>query len=50
VDLACEGMTNPEIGAQMFLSPRMVEWHLHNVFTKLDVTSRKELRRLIAKL
>ena len=41
--LAREGYSNPEIGAQLFLSPRTVEWHLRKVFAKLNIGSRKEL-------
>jgi DNA-binding CsgD family transcriptional regulator/tetratricopeptide (TPR) repeat protein len=42
--LAREGRTNPEIGAELFLSPRTVEWHLKHVFSKLGITSRRALR------
>ena len=46
--LAAGGHTNPEIGAQLFLSPRTVEWHLSKVFGKLGVSSRKELRAALS--
>jgi DNA-binding CsgD family transcriptional regulator len=42
--LVRDGLTNPEIGARLFLSPRTVEWHLRKVFTKLSISSRKQLR------
>ncbi len=46
--LARDGRTNPEIGAQLFLSTRTVEWHLSHVFTKLGIGSRRELHAALA--
>jgi DNA-binding CsgD family transcriptional regulator len=45
--LARDGLSNPEIGARMFLSPRTVEWHLRKVFTKLGISSRRDLARVL---
>ena len=47
---AREGRTNPEIGAELFLSPRTVEWHLRKVFTKLGISSRRELHTALPDL
>jgi DNA-binding CsgD family transcriptional regulator len=45
--LVVSGRTNPEIGAELFLSPRTVEWHLRKVFTKLGISSRRALRDVL---
>jgi DNA-binding NarL/FixJ family response regulator len=42
--LARDGLSNPEIGAMLYLSPRTVEWHLRKVFAKLGIKTRGALR------
>ncbi|HXW33910.1 MAG TPA: LuxR C-terminal-related transcriptional regulator [Acidimicrobiales bacterium] len=48
--LAISGYTNPEIGLKLFISGRTVEWHLRKVFTKLGISSRRQLRKALPEL
>ncbi|HEY2577741.1 MAG TPA: helix-turn-helix transcriptional regulator [Streptosporangiaceae bacterium] len=48
--LAGDGHTNTEIGVELFISPRTVEWHLRQMFTKLGISSRREFRDALADL
>ena len=46
--MASDRLTNPEIAAQLYLSPRTVEYHLHKVFQKLGISSRRQLANALA--
>ncbi len=45
--LARDGLSNPDIGAQLFISPRTVQYHLHKVYAKLNISSRNQLGQVL---
>ncbi|MGW7681625.1 ATP-binding protein [Kribbella sp. NPDC054772] len=45
--LVRDGLSNPEVGSRLFLSPRTVEWHLRKIFDKLSISSRRQLREAL---
>jgi DNA-binding NarL/FixJ family response regulator len=47
--LARDGLSNPEIGTRLFISPRTVQYHLSKVFIKLEISSRGQLERVLAR-
>jgi DNA-binding CsgD family transcriptional regulator len=46
--LARDGLSNPEIGTRLFISPKTVQYHLSKVFVKLNITARSQLDDLLA--
>jgi DNA-binding CsgD family transcriptional regulator len=42
-----QGMTNAEIAAELFITPKAVEYHLGNIYAKFGLTGRQQLRRLL---
>jgi DNA-binding NarL/FixJ family response regulator len=48
-ELAAAGMTNKQIGARLYLSPRTVSAHLYRIFPKLGITSRAALRDALSR-
>ena len=47
--MARDGRSNQEIGGQLFISPKTVEYHLHKAFTKLGISSRHQIERVLTR-